>query len=198
MTRIETAQKFAHEAHDSIQQKRKYTYAPYWEHTDDVAHIVASFGGTEDMVVAAHLHDVIEDVFPLKPEYDIYRIAKEFGNTVAGYVTDLTDVYTKEAWPDLNRAKRKALEIERVGNTCAASQTIKVADLIHNTESICSHDPDFALVYLKEKVTLLQKLTRADFRLFNVACKQTLDNLTKLGMLDVAVGLPIYRFSNPT
>ena len=58
------AKEFAHAAHDSIKQVRKYTGEPYWNHTDAVAEVVASVGGTEDMVMAAHLHDVLEDVTP--------------------------------------------------------------------------------------------------------------------------------------
>ena len=65
MNLIEKAKQFAHEAHDSIGQKRKYSGEPYWVHTDAVAEKVAAIGGTEVMVAAAHLHDVLEDVTPL-------------------------------------------------------------------------------------------------------------------------------------
>jgi hypothetical protein len=40
-------------------------------------------------------------------------------------------------------------------------QTIKVADLIHNTESIVNEDPSFARVYMREKRDLLLVLTNA-------------------------------------
>ncbi len=175
MNRLYQAREFAHAAHDSINQKRKYTGLPYWVHTDEVADIVASVTlGAEtpndesipelaeinyrEMIAAAHLHDTIEDVFTLNSHYDIYLIAKTFGERVAKFVVELTDVYTKEAWPDLNRDKRKHLEAERLGKVSNEAKTIKLADLISNTADIVKNDPDFAKVYLREKERLLPYL----------------------------------------
>jgi (p)ppGpp synthase/HD superfamily hydrolase len=186
MTLIERAQKFAHEAHDAIGQKRKYSGQPYWVHTDAVAATVATVTNDEEMIAAAHLHDVIEDVFPIKPEYDIYRIAKEFGERVARIVTDLTDVYTKEAWPDLNRAKRKALERERVSKLASDSKTIKLADFIDNTTSISANDPDFARIYLREKMAMLPNLTEGNSDLLNRASNQAVIACAAIG-LDIAM-----------
>jgi (p)ppGpp synthase/HD superfamily hydrolase len=53
------ARAFARAAHAG--QTRKYTGEPYVAHTDEVAAIVAAHGGTSEMIVAAHLHDVLED-----------------------------------------------------------------------------------------------------------------------------------------
>lgn len=61
---INLAKEFAHRAHDAIEQKRKYSGVPYWTHTDAVAELVEKFGGSTVMVVAAHLHDWLEDVAP--------------------------------------------------------------------------------------------------------------------------------------
>jgi (p)ppGpp synthase/HD superfamily hydrolase len=171
---IQRAQTLAHEAHDAIEQKRKYTGEPYWVHTDAVAARVESVGLRPEGIAAAHLHDVIEDVFPIIPKYDIYLIAKEFGEDVANLVTALTDVYTKEAWPDLNRAKRKALERERIGKTSPEAKTIKLADLINNTESIVASDRDFAQIYLREKLELLPYLTEGHPALLNHAATQAI------------------------
>ena len=57
MTIIEKAQDFAHRAHDTIKQVRKYTGEPYWVHTDDVALRVTNLLDCESMICAAHLHD---------------------------------------------------------------------------------------------------------------------------------------------
>jgi (p)ppGpp synthase/HD superfamily hydrolase len=174
MNKIEQAQKMAHEAHDSIGQKRKYSGQPYWTHTDHVAAIVASVGGTEDMVCAAHLHDVIEDVTGKNPKFDLFLIGNTFGKAVADMVVELTDVYTKEAWPDLNRAKRKALERERVAKISAASKTIKLADFLDNTSSIAEHDKDFAQVYLREKLEMLPYLSDGNSDLLQRASIQAI------------------------
>ena len=66
------------------------------------------------MVCAAENHDVLEDVFPLNPYYSEVKIRELFGDTVANYVIELTDVFTKENYPDKNRTERKALECNRL------------------------------------------------------------------------------------
>jgi (p)ppGpp synthase/HD superfamily hydrolase len=183
---IEKARQFAHEAHDSINQKRKYCGSPYWIHTDEVASIVAPFAITAKnpvaVVCAAHLHDVIEDVFPINNYYHTYRIAEMFGEDTANLVVELTDVYTKEAWPDLARKQRKVLECERLGKVSPAAKTIKLADLISNTKSIVENDPDFAKVYIKEKLNLLGYLADGSPALLQTASMQTLEAIEKLGL----------------
>lgn len=199
MTRIEQAQQFAHEAHDSIKQVRKYTGQPYWVHTDEVARLVASVGLlnipmaatseiedraniVEDMVCAAHLHDVLEDVMPLNPLYDDAAIVKKFGSNVAALVVALTDVYTKENFPQLNRAERKRLERERISHTSRDAKTIKLADLISNTKSIVADDPDFARVYLDEKLALLPYLVEGNATLLNEASQLAIAGYKTLGL----------------
>lgn len=159
MTKIEQAKAFAHQAHDSIGQRRKYSGEPYWVHTDAVAEIVASVTSNEDMIVAAHLHDVLEDVTPLKPEYSREQIETLFGPVVLKLVIELTDVYTKEAYPEWNRAKRHTAELERKKGLSADAQTIKLADGLHNTGSIVAEDPGFAKTFLKEMLDGLPYLS---------------------------------------
>ena len=182
MTKIEKAQVFAHEAHDSIKQVRKYTGAPYWVHTDAVAEIVAFVGGDENQVCAAHLHDVLEDVKPINPEYNAQRILNEFGDDVMDIVIDLTDVYTKVAYPKLNRKQRHELENKRLAIIPPRSQTVKLADLINNTASIVVNDPDFAKVYLPEKLAILPLLSDGNPVLLNRASMQTIIAFQTLGL----------------
>ena len=61
-------------------------------------------------------------------------------------------------------------------------QTIKVADLIHNTWSIVEHDPKFAQVYLREKKVLLGALGLADPKLMRTAKEEVV-------LAEVALGL---------
>lgn len=182
MTKIEQAKQFAHDAHDSINQKRKYSGEPYWVHTDEVADIVAKDGGDEDMIIAAHLHDVLEDVFPVMNGWNFSRIEATFGSRAASFVLELTDVFTKEAFPDLNRRERKHRERERLGNSSPESKTIKLADLISNTASIVKDDKDFAVTYLREKMALLPHLADGSPRLLQIASMQALAGMTSLGI----------------
>lgn len=167
---IEAARQFAHEAHDSIQQKRKYTGAPYWVHTDEVASIVATVTDDPEMIAAGHLHDIIEDVndFP----YNIVGIRDLFGVRVANIVSELTDEYTKENYPLLNRRTRKACEAIRLSNVSYDAQTVKYADFISNTADIVKNDPNFAKVYLAEKRAILKVMTDGHPVLFGRASAQ--------------------------
>lgn len=187
MTKIERAKALAHQAHDAIGQKRKYTGEPYWVHTDAVAELVAAAGGTDDMIAAAHLHDVLEDVAPLLPQYDIEMIAA-LGDKVIKYVVELTDVFTKERFPKYNRAQRKAMEHERLKTISDESKTIKAADIINNTESIVAHDKDFAMVYLREIMETLPYLLGANPILLNKASMRTVIACQTMGINIPVIG----------
>lgn len=146
------ADRFAAMAHTG--QVRKYTGDPYIVHPRAVAAKVAERGGTVDMIAAALLHDVLEDT-PI--DYDTLK--EGFGQEVAYLVWELTDEYTTEAFPQLNRAVRKAMEATRLSKVSDAAKEIKLCDLMDNTSTIVEHDPHgFAPVYLREKAALLEKM----------------------------------------
>ena len=138
-------------------QDRKYSQIPYIVHPLRVMRIVRSVTDDENMLVAAVLHDVVEDT-PI----EIETIANLYGARVAELVDWLTDVSSPE---DGNRQVRKQLDLEHTANAPADAQTIKLADLIDNTRSITQSDPDFARVYMKEKVRLLTVLTKGNLSL---------------------------------
>lgn len=144
--------KFAQAAHGD--QKRKYTGDPYINHPIAVAEIVETVPHTDEMIAAALLHDVVEDT-----HVTIDQIADRFGDKVAELVDWLTDVSKPE---DGNRSRRKELDRLHSANAPAEAQTIKLADLIHNSISIAEHDPDFWKVYKEEKIKLLKVLTKGD------------------------------------
>jgi (p)ppGpp synthase/HD superfamily hydrolase len=164
MNTVERAKVFATAAHAAVGQTRKYTGEPYVVHPMEVASLVESVGGTEAMVAAALLHDVLEDT-----GVTVDVLEEQFGSEVADLVLWLTDVSKPD---DGNRSTRKALDRQHSAAAPAAAQTVKVADLISNTRSIVAHDPDFAKVYLEEKRLLLEVLTRADPTLLTMAREQ--------------------------
>lgn len=151
---IEHAALFAANAHGAINQRRKYTNEPYIVHPAAVAKIVQSVAHTPEMVAAAFLHDTVEDT-----EVTLTEIEVAFGAEVRKLVYWLTDISQPE---DGNRATRKAIDRDHIALAPAEAQTIKLADLIDNTETIVAHDPDFAVVYLKEKARLLEVMTKGD------------------------------------
>jgi guanosine-3',5'-bis(diphosphate) 3'-pyrophosphohydrolase len=161
MTDLERrARRFAAYAHGGIGQLRKYTGEPYITHPAAVVELVRKVGGTPEMLAAAWLHDVVEDVASVS----IQQIEFDFGPFVAELVYELTDRNTSG-----NRAQRKRAAAERLAKASTEAQTIKLADLINNSESIVKHDPKFAAVYLVEKDELLRVMTRGDHRLYNLA-----------------------------
>ena len=145
------ALQFARDAHSG--QRRKYTDDPYINHCVSVARMVQQRGGSDEQCAAALLHDTIEDT-----ETTFDDLCREFGSDVACLVADVTDVFTKAAFPEMNRKKRKALEAERLGNISQRSKLIKLCDLIDNTSTIVRFDPDFAVVYLREKADILEAM----------------------------------------
>lgn len=151
-TMLASAMRFATDAHGD--QKRKYTNEPYITHPLAVMKIVQGVPHSTEMLMAAVLHDVVEDT-----PVTIEQIEDDFGSVVAEMVNGLTDVSKPE---DGNRATRKKLDREHIAKQSAEVHTIKLADLIHNTMSISQHDPDFWKVYKKEKILLLEVLTKGD------------------------------------
>jgi (p)ppGpp synthase/HD superfamily hydrolase len=169
---IDKARAFAHTAHDSIGQKRKYTGQPYWAHTDEVAEIVSSVTDDTPTIIAAHLHDVIEDVWPLNRKFSSNRIIKEFGAEAAALVLFLTDHFTKEMYPEMTRFERKRREAERIAKIPPKAKLIKLADILSNTADIVDNDREFAAVYLPEVWHKLETLEEGHSVLFEKAAAQ--------------------------
>lgn len=159
---VRRAARFAERAHAG--QTRRYTGEPYHTHPAAVAAIVATVPHDWAMLAAAHLHDVVEDT-----DVRITDIVRSFGRNVADLVDWLTDVSRPE---DGNRETRRRLDREHTARAPARAQTIKLADLIHNTESVARHDPSFARVYLAEKRLLLGVMDRGDRTLWRRAEEQ--------------------------
>ena len=142
-------------------QKRKYTGEPYITHPNAVAGMVAVNGGDERQIMAALLHDVIEDTTATVEslQADLFFLTPEERDDVISLVVELTDVYTKAAYPDLNRKRRKELECERLAGVSDRAKQIKLFDMQHNTNSISKHDPKFWAV-AKEEIDAIMKVIK--------------------------------------
>jgi guanosine-3',5'-bis(diphosphate) 3'-pyrophosphohydrolase len=159
------ASRYAFSAHYGV--LRKYGGDPYIAHPAAVADLVRRVSScTDAMLAAAWLHDVVEDC----PGYTLVGIETEFGPEVANLVEELTDVAKKE---DGNRAVRVRLNREHSSRGSAESQSIKLADIIHNTCDICKLAPSFAPTFLREKAELVAVLTKGDAGLRSIAERQT-------------------------
>ncbi len=121
--RIIDASRFAHEAH--FGQTRKYIPDPYIFHPMRVAGRVGMFPiSTEEMVIAAWLHDVLEDTRVPWQEID-----KQFGQNVHTLVHWLTNGPYKEG---MNRAARKEYDRLKLSQAPWQAKIIKMFDRIDN------------------------------------------------------------------
>jgi len=176
---LETVKNFADEAHG--EQKRKYTPERYIVHPVRVMEICTKVTTGLPSLAAALLHDVLEDTQVGKKELYAFllRVMKEEeAKQTTTLVEELTDVYTKSAYPRWNRRKRKTKESGRIEKTSGESQTVKYADIIDNCKEIVEHDPDFAGVFLLECRSLLNVMITGNEALRQEAI-ETVDHCLK-------------------
>ncbi len=126
--RVDQALVYAHQLH--ARQTRKGTTIPYIGHLLAVTAIVIENGGTEDEVIAALLHDAVEDQGGAAVREEISR---RFGENVALIVDGLsdTDQMPKPPW----RA-RKEEYIAHLNEASSSMLLVSLADKIHNASSI--------------------------------------------------------------
>ena len=151
---IDTAIAFCVAAHQACGQKRKFSGAEYYTHPIEVSMLVSSLGGSDDMICAALLHDIIEDT-----KIQIETIEVNFGSNVARMVLGLTKVSKLE---DGDRATRKAIDLTHTAKQCADTKTIKLCDVIDNLHDIYDADREWAKQYILEKELLLEVLKEGD------------------------------------
>lgn len=126
--RLDVAFIYAHRLHRD--QKRKATEIPYISHLMAVAAIVAEHGGTEDQVIAALLHDAVEDQGG-RPVLE--EIRAKFGEMVARIVEGCTDAdpAVRPPWRE-----RKEAYLAHLKHASAEVQLVSACDKLHNARCI--------------------------------------------------------------
>jgi (p)ppGpp synthase/HD superfamily hydrolase len=122
LPRLLEALDFAAQRH-SAQRRKGPDAAPYVNHLIEVAMLVSSIGGVEDVdvLIAAVLHDVLEDTPTSASE-----VERRFGPRVRSMVEALSDDKS------LPRARRRAITLEELPEVAAEVKVIKLADLSSN------------------------------------------------------------------
>jgi (p)ppGpp synthase/HD superfamily hydrolase len=113
-----------------VHQRRKgEAQEPYVNHLLEVASLVAQAtnGSDPHLIIAALLHDAIED-----QEVSIPMIVREFGKKVGLIVSEVTDDKT------LSKADRKRRQVESAPSKSRAAKLIKLADKTSNLRTIAS------------------------------------------------------------
>ncbi len=114
------------------QRRKGAAQEPYINHLLEVAHLVAEATGGADtaLVVAALLHDAIEDCGVAEE-----AIAAQFGADVAGLVAAVTDDKS------LKKEVRKQLQVDRAAGKPARVKLLKLADKTSNLRAMAASPP---------------------------------------------------------
>lgn len=122
---------FAAEKHKN-QRRKGLNAQPYINHPIEVAKILIEDGhvSDQDVLIAAILHDTIEDT-ETTPE----EIASQFGEIVCDLVFEVTDDISQ------SKAERKKQQIRNAPRKSGRAKQIKVADKIANIREIVTNAP---------------------------------------------------------
>lgn len=118
---------------------RKKTEMPYMAHLLGVASLVIGEAGhvpfpvTEDMAIAALLHDAVEDAGGMPRLRDIEA---NFGEEVARIVKGCSDSFEEDICRKQDWEARKASYIKRLPNEPPETVLVSVADKLYNARSI--------------------------------------------------------------
>ena len=115
------------EAHDG-QVRKGGAGVPYSVHPMHVAVMLARWGLDEPTIIAALLHDVVEDC----DDWDNARIERDFGTHIANVVAELTEDKS------LSWDERKQGAVDHVPRLSSEACAIKAMDKLHNLESLVS------------------------------------------------------------
>jgi guanosine-3',5'-bis(diphosphate) 3'-pyrophosphohydrolase len=128
---ILSAAHYAAEKHGH-QTRKGAAFEPYVIHLLEVAQLVSIALSEPDsnLIVAALLHDVIEDAGVTEEE-----LSENFGSDVADMVVELTDDKS------LPKTERKRLQMEHAPKLSVRAQAIKLADKVSNLRSIITSPP---------------------------------------------------------
>jgi guanosine-3',5'-bis(diphosphate) 3'-pyrophosphohydrolase len=143
---------------------------PYINHPLEVANLLANVGDVSDidMLMAAILHDTVEDVGVKKEE-----IVQRFGERVAGLVMEVTDDKS------LPKEERKRLQVEHAPHLSQEAKQIKLADKISNINDVANNPPaDWPLKRRREYIEWGEAVV-AGLRGSNDALERRFDELAK-------------------
>ena len=128
--RLTKALAFAAEAHRN-QRRKGASQEPYINHLIEVLDLVASVeGGDMDVLIAALLHDVLEDT---PTGYD--ELAAAFGARVARIVQENSDDMT------LPKPERRRARMAGISKKSREARVVKFADIISNLRAIAVSPP---------------------------------------------------------
>jgi len=124
---------------DAHKEQRRKSGEAYIFHPIAVARIVAQeIGMDATSICAALLHDVVED----NDDYSLDDIAQMFGETVARIVDGLTKISSLKKNMDVSQQAENFRKMLLTLNDDVRVIIIKIADRLHNMQTMASMSPD--------------------------------------------------------
>lgn len=118
----EDAHALAKERHDSTGAIRRHSGDPYIVHPEGVAKIVQAYGGSDDEIAAAYLHDTVEDT-----DTTVDELEKLFGPNVAQIVSEITNFK-----PDVEKLGKEGYINQELLELSDSALFVKLADMLYN------------------------------------------------------------------
>jgi (p)ppGpp synthase/HD superfamily hydrolase len=130
--KVQEAIATARRLHQGQFRKGMKTHVPYISHRIAVVELVMKYSDDEDILVAAALHDTVEDC-----GYSFKKIERQFGKKAADLVRELTeDVSRKKKDPKGTWRERKEKYLAHLRAASPGAILICWADKVHNLESM--------------------------------------------------------------
>ncbi len=129
--RYDAALKFASDAHR--EQKRKNGDVPYLSHLLRVSGLTLDYGASENVAIAALLHDVVEDCGGMAA---LERVREEFGDAVAAIVLDVSDSTASDATRKAPWRERKEKYLARMERCDPGALLVSACDKLDNATSL--------------------------------------------------------------
>lgn len=114
-------------------QIRKGSRTPYISHPMAVAGLVMEHGSDEDQVIAALMHDLVEDQGGMDT---LLQIKHRFGACVADIVDGCSDDAPLRGEPKKPWKERKERYLEHLAHASPAILLVSLADKVHNLRTI--------------------------------------------------------------
>lgn len=171
-SRLLRAIAFAAEKH-THQRRKNSDQSPYIEHPIQVALYLWEVGGVTDadVIIAAILHDTIEDTNTTFEE-----ISREFGERAAGIVMEVTDDKS------LPKQVRKQLQIEHAPSLSSGAKLVKLSDKISNIRDVVTDPPLNWDIQRRAEYLRWAKAVVAGLRGINQTMENEFDKIVTVGL----------------
>lgn len=152
IARIEKAFVLGKKMHDG--QKRR-SGEPYFNHPVAVAHMLVDLEADADTIIAALLHDTVEDT-----ALTLYDIKREFGESVAMLIDGVTKLNSNDVAmsPKLDEQIETLRKIFTLMQQDVRIMVIKIVDRLHNMQTVEFLQPERQKILAKETIEVFVKI----------------------------------------